>query len=192
MRLRGRLRLSHFRQHHRSPIFAKRRSSDFAWLQRDVGLSNLVRCQRVARPINSDRRDVLAVAAMDSWQQPIPTDSLGLPAWNRLVVYTATPNAQGLMIRQQYNAIATPLSEQNVISMLDTIVNGPVGGLVATDQRRLSGSLRSFSVELSQARNTAVFDLILSEATAGPAGGQRTEVLQVQTTIFPHNTWPRL
>lgn len=165
----------------------------FAWLQRDVGLSNLVRCQRIARPIDSDRRDVLAVAAMDSWQQPIAVDPLGLPRWDRLVVYMATPNAQGQLLRQQYDPVAIPLSAGDVTDMLDTIVNGAVGGLVQTEQRRLTGSLCSFSVELSEARNTAVFDLILSDATVnGGGGGERTEVLQVQTTIFPHNTWPRL
>lgn len=164
----------------------------FAWLQRDVGLSNLLRCDRIARPIGSDRRDVLAVAAMDSWQQPILTDPLGLPRWNRLVVYTATPNARGQLLRQLYDPTTVPLDASDVQSMLDTIVNGPVGGLTPTDQRRLTGSLRSFSVELSDARNTAVFDLILTEATAGAVSGRRNEVLQVQTTIFPHNTWPRL
>ena len=167
----------------------------FAWLQRDVGLSNLIRCERAERLVGSDRRDVLAVAAMDSWQQPIAADGLGLPAWNRLVVYEATDNSRGLLLRQLYTppAGAIPLQAQTVENMLATLVSGAVGSFNPTDQRRLSGSVRHFEVELSEARNTAVFDLILTEDTVQAGSGRaRAEVLQVKTTIFPRNTWPRL
>jgi hypothetical protein len=171
----------------------------FTWLRRDVGLSNLIRCQRVKRlkdGIGPDRRDVLGVAAMDSWQQPLAVDELGLPAWNRLVVYMATPNQNGLLLRQSYQpsgAYSAPLDANEVSAMVGGIANGPVGAFNVKDQRRLSGSVRSFAVELSESRNTAVFDLILTEATVeGGSGRARDEVLQIQTTIFPHNTWPRL
>jgi hypothetical protein len=168
----------------------------FAWLQRDVGLSNLVRCDREARPTGSDRRDVLAVAALDSWQQPIAVDSLGLPAWNRVVVYQAM-SSRNILLRQLFSPatspIPTPLEFATVDDIVDKIVDGTVGVYNPIDQRRLTSSLRSFSVELSEPRNTAVFNLILSEATVeGGSGRARNEVLQVQTTIFPRNTWPRL
>ncbi len=166
----------------------------FAWLQRDVGLSNLVRCRTRSRVAGGEHRDLLAVAALDSWQQPLSVDPLGLPAWDRLVVYEATQNSQGYMIRHLFRpmtGVAVPLQPESVTAMLDAFE--VPGALDPVDQRRLSSSVRSFRVELSEARNTAVFGLVLSEATVeGGSGGSRNEVLEVQTTIFPRNTWPRL
>lgn len=162
----------------------------FTWLQRDVGLSNLIRCHSVQRDNLGDRRDALAVAAMDSWQQPIATDSLGLPRWDQLVVYVATREPQGRLLRQEFTPTIIPLQPSNVVSMLGSAIGGTLN---SEDQRRLSGSVKSFSVELSEARNRAVFDLILTEITVDAGGGRpRVESLQVQTTIFPRNTWPRL
>lgn len=166
----------------------------FAWLQRDVGVSNLVRCRSAARPVGGDRRDVLAVVGLDSWQ-PIPADSMGLPAWNRVIVYEATANSRGVMLRYLFEpASGTPVPLQ--ANAVQDMLNGYLtvaGALDPLDQRRLSSSVRSFAVELSEARNTAVFNLVLSEETVQAGGGQsRTEVLEVRTTVFPRNTWPRL
>ncbi len=164
----------------------------FTWLQRDVGLSNLVRCSSVAREEAGHRRDGLAVAAMDSWQQPLLVDSLGLPAWNRMVAYVATRDARGLLLRQLYlpDGATLPLQHEAIAAMLEPAL---AGTLTPLDQRRLSGGVESFSVELSEPRNTVVFDLVLKEATVQAGGGQsRQETLQVQTTIYPRNTWPRL
>jgi hypothetical protein len=144
----------------------------FAWLQSDLGVSNLVRCQRVSRPVGPDRRDVLAVAAVDSWQ-PVPVDSMGLPAWNRVIIYEATPNDRGLMLRYLFGpttATPVPLQASSILSMLEQYLT-VAGALNPLDQRRLSGSVRSFAVELSEARNTAVLNLVLSEQTVHAGGG---------------------
>lgn len=164
----------------------------FTWLQRDVGLSNLVRCASVQRDEGGLRRDGLGVAAMDSWQQPLQVDTLGLPSWNRMVTYIATRDPRGLLLRQLYSPAGRPLplAHSGVVAMLDEAVGGTLSPL---DQRRLSGGVESFAVEISESRNTVVFDLVLKEATVQAGGGQaRQETLQVQTTIFPRNTWPRL
>lgn len=164
----------------------------FTWLQRDVGLSNLVRCSQVSRETGGHRRDGLGVVAMDSWQQPMLVDTLGLPAWNRVVAYVATQDPRGLLLRQLYrpSAAALPLQQDAVQGALGQAVAGTASAL---DQRRLSGGVESFKVELSEARNAVVFDLVLKEATVQAGGGQaRQETLQVQTTIYPRNTWPRL
>lgn len=162
-----------------------------AWLQRDLGLSNLMRCHTVARDEGAHRRDGLAVVALDSWQEPLPLDALSLPAWNRIVVYAATRGPKGLLMRQQYLPNAPPpLTAQDVRDTLGPALGGTLNPL---EQRRLSGAVQSFSVELVERSNAARIDLTLREETVeGGSGQAREEVLQVQTTITPRNTWPRL
>lgn len=164
----------------------------FAWLQRDMGLSNLVRCRTSQRSNDGHRRDGVAVVGLDSWQTPLSTDPLGLPAWDRVVIYVATRDSSGLLLRQLYapNSALIPLTAGDVQSILN---EGLAGTTPPSDQRRLSGSVRSFQVDLSEERNQAVFDLVLEDTTVDGGGGRaRKEVLQIQTTVRPHNTWPRL
>ena len=168
----------------------------FTWLQRDVGLSNLLRCERVERITGSDRRDSLAVAAMNSWQQPLRVDSLGLPEWNRVVVYHTTSSATpGRLVRQVYipSSSDIPLQFQTVSQLLTQVVTETAGAVAPADQRRLSGSIRSFSISKLESSNKLDFSLTLQESTVDAGGGQpRLETLQVETTIYPRNTWPRL
>lgn len=164
----------------------------FSWLQRDVGLSNLVRCVVSPHRTGDDSKDALALAGLSNWQQPLATDPLGLPAWNTVVIYQAT--SQGELHRYSFDAtsagLTVPLEKADVASGLRQAEGG---GLQYHDRRHLTNHVRSFSVTLNEARNTAVFDLVLETSTRGVGAGQpRKEVLQLQTTISPRNTWPRL
>ena len=164
----------------------------FAWLQRDLGLSNLVRCQTSEHQVGGYRKDTLAVVGMSSWQEPIVTDPLELPAWDRLIVYQVTP--LGVLDRVSFEAgalgLAVPLQATGVVSGLARV---EAASVAPRDRRRLSDSVRTFAVTLDRSRNTAVLDLVLQGATIdGGTGRARNEVLQIQTTITPRNTWPRL
>ena len=163
-----------------------------AWLQRDLGLSNLFRCKTSEHVAGGYRKDSLALVGMSSWQEPIATDALELPAWDRLIVYLVTPkgalerisfeaSALGLPVPLDYASVASGLSQAEAKSS------------PPRDRRQLSDSVRTFSVTLDQSRNTAVLDLVLETATVdGGSGKARKEVLQIQTTLTPRNTWPRL
>ncbi len=164
----------------------------FSWLQRDVGLSNLVRCVVSTHQTGDVSKDTLALAGLSNWQQPIATDPLGLPAWNTVVVYQATP--QGELHRYSFDAasagLTVPLEKTDIANGLRQAEGG---GLQYRDRRHLTNNVRSFSVSLNEARNTAVFNLILETTTRGVGAGKpRQEVLQLRTTISPRNTWPRL
>ena len=163
-----------------------------AWLQRDLGLSNLVRCKTSEHVSGGYRKDSLALVGMSSWQEPIVTDALELPAWDRVIVYLVSD--KGALDRISFEAgalgLAVPLDLAGVVSGLS---RAEARSSPPRDRRQLSDSVRTFSITLDQSRNTAVLDLVLQTATIDGGGGQvRQEVLQIQTSITPRNTWPRL
>ena len=164
----------------------------FSWLQRDVGLSNLVRCVVSAQTVEGAAHDTLAVVGMASWQQPVTSDALGLPAWNSVVVYQSTPD--GLLFRSYCEASAAGLSVPLVRSEVATALQQAVhGSLPYRDRRQLSSSIAHFAVVLDEGRNSAHVDLMLRTTTRGVgADTQRGEVLQLNSMITPRNTWPRL
>ena len=163
----------------------------FSWLQRDIGLSNLVRCTVSPHSAGGTSKDTLALAGLSSWQQPVPVDALGLPSWNTVIVYKV--NADGALSRYGHDAsdlgLAVPLQAADV---RQTLQQAESGSAPFRDRRQLTPSVRSFSVSLDESRNVAVVDLLLQTATVGSGVTHtRQEVLQLQTTITAKNTWPR-
>lgn len=164
----------------------------FSWLQRDLGLSNLVRCAVLSQTVEGAAHDTLAVVGMASWQQPVVSDALGLPAWDSVIIYRSAPD--GLLFRSYCPASAAGLSVPLVRSEVATALQQAVhGSLPYRDRRQLSSSVANFAVRLDEGRNSAHVDLMLrTTAQRVGAGAQRAEVLQLNSMITPRNTWPRL
>lgn len=166
-----------------------------SWLQHDLSTTNLMRAQQVQRDFSANRRDALAVVSMSSWQQPIATDTLSLPAWDRAVVYLTSLEEPGKLLRKSLLANGNPLPLQapGIANILNDIVNEAFPNNQLENQRRLSNAVQSFSVEILPAYNSISIDLVLSEQTVqGGSGQARKETLEIHTAISPHNTWPRL
>lgn len=161
----------------------------FAWLQRDVESSNLLRCVAEERLTDSGNRDRLGLVTLGSWQEPIRKDALGRPEWDQVIVYSATRDpGSGRILRQSIQAPSAliPVTSEGVSDLMKA--SGPGGG----DLRRLAGGVKSFVAERSIPDESVKFTLILSKDTQEIGSGNRTEVLEVQTSIRPRNTFPQL
>lgn len=166
-----------------------------SWLQHDLSTTNLMRSKLLARDSSGDRRDALAAVAMSSWRQPIATDSLNLPAWDRAVVFIATLDQPGKLLRQSLlpNGNPIPIQAPQVTGILNDTVNGAFPYNQIENQRKLSGAIKSFAAEIVPAFNSIAIDLVLTEPTVhGGSGQARRETLEIHTSVVPHNTWPRL
>lgn len=167
----------------------------FSWLGQDLSLTNMVRCAHDAQNFGSDRRDSVAIVGMASWQAPIDVDSLKLPKWNSAIVYRATLDSPGRFLRQTLTPPhdQIPLQFPTVSTYLAASAGGTTPPGVAVEQRQLADSVQSFSIELNQSLDCAVITLSLTDKTVqATTGNRRTEALEVQTTVYPRNTWPRL
>lgn len=161
----------------------------FAWLQRDLESSNLLRCVSEERVIDSSHRDRLGLVSLETWQEPIRKDALGRPEWDQVIVYSATRDpGSGQIVRQSIKAPSTliPVTSSGVSDLM----NAPGGG--GGDLRRLAGGVKSFKVERALPEESMKFTLILSKDTQEIGSGNRIEVLEVQTSIRPRNTFPQL
>ncbi len=163
----------------------------FAWLQRDAELTNLVLCS-VDRQTSVEGypRTRLGMPTLNSWSEPITVDDNGVPRWDRVVCYTVTEQLgrPGILFRQVKGPQGEPLplTADGVRAVLGSFDQ-------PQDQRRLSGSIRSFEVDISLARDLLVFDVVLEDETvSGGTGQTRSEILEFQTVLRPQNTWPRL
>lgn len=167
-------------------------ASVFAWLRQDLESTNLLRCFVRHREVSGNDRDCLGAVGMESWREPILKDVLGHPKWDRVLVYTATREDKGHLFRRVLvpDAARVPLSKQDVINLLDGSLKGtyPVH-----DQRRLASGLKVFKVEHSREAESLFFTMKISQTVLNAGSGQpKAEVLEVQTAIYPRNTFPRL
>lgn len=162
-------------------------SAIFAWLQRDLEVTNLVRCVTESRTSGIDNRDKLGIVGMGSWQEPIDTDALGHPDWDKVIIYSATRDSEsGLLVRQ---AIDTPGGAN-----ADTVRSFMADGAAAdADLRRLAGGVKIFRAVKAVEEESFLIDLVLVQDTAQTGtGGTRREVFEVQTSVRPRNTFPKV
>lgn len=139
------------------------------------------------------QRDGVAFATLSDWKDSSNFTVQGLPRWNRYVVYYATTEASGRMVRQlvepggnfpprPYAALGTNLSldPTNNLNVLQTTV--------------LSKNVLSFEVERNEERQLLDINLKLRDGGRFEANSTR-KVDEVQESIFSLealNTYPRL
>lgn len=167
-----------------------------AFMEEDGSKTNFFRTANRSRTLSEgQRRDGLAMVAMDTWQGDVALDPLGLPAWNTLIAYTATRDEpSGQLLRQVVQPAAVPINDADVSGLLDSILAGTLsGGEAMLSERRLSSSVRDFVVETQSGLGIITCELILKETLAQTDGlGSQDELLNVRVVIYPQNTWPRI
>ena len=107
----------------------------FAWLQRDLEVTNLVRCVTESRTSGIDNRDKLGIVGLGSWQEPIAKDALGHPDWDKVIIYSATRDPEaGQLVRQSVDAPGGADSDTVRTFMVD-------GAALGADLRRLASGV---------------------------------------------------
>lgn len=161
----------------------------FAWLERDIESSNLTFNVVESRMVDTNHRDRLAVGGLGSWTEPIKTDGMGHPAWDRVVVYEATRETEdGQLLRKVTDVAASrlPLTTATVVDIMTNVGS-------TFDVRRLAGGVRNFEVIKSVGLESVQVKMILTQRTTEVGShNARTEVLEVQSSVRPRNTFPRL
>ena len=160
----------------------------FAWLQRDLEVSNLLLCQSEERWSGTDERYKLGLVGLSSWQEPVRRDAVGHPDWDRVIVYSSTRDQPtGQLIRQSAEPVGGIVGIATIRDfMVDTT-------LADSDMRRLASGVKSFKAEWAVSEESIRIDLLLLKETVQTGtGGTRREVFEVQTAIRPRNTFPKV
>ena len=163
-------------------------SAVFAWLQRDLEVSNLLLCHTEERTSGADNRDKLGLVGLSSWQEPIAKTALGYPDWNRVIVYSATRDPEaGLLLRQ---SIEPPGGIIGISTVQDFMTDAVLSN---SDMRRLASGVKSFRAARAVSEESIRIDLMLTKVTVQTGtGGERREVFEVQTSVRPRNTFPKI
>jgi len=158
----------------------------FAWLQRDLEVTNLVRCVTETRTSGIDNRDKLGIVGLGSWQEPIAKDALGHPAWDKVIIYSATRDPEaGQLVRQSVDAPGGATADTVRTFMID-------GAALGADLRRLAGGVKIFRTVKAVEEESLLIDLVLVQNTVQTGtAGTRKEVFEVQTSVRPRNTFPK-
>jgi hypothetical protein len=161
----------------------------FAWMQRDLEVSNLNLTVGESRTSGTDDRFRIGMVGMADWEEPILRDSIGHPAWNRVIVYSATRDPDtGLLVRQSVNVPGGLAVNAGTVSdlMKDSATQD-------ADLRRLASGVKIFRASPSMANESVQIELVLTQQTSQlGTGGQRREVLEIQTSVRPKNTFPKI
>jgi hypothetical protein len=158
----------------------------FAWLQRDLEVTNLVRCVTESRTSGIDNRDKLGIVGLGSWQEPIAKDALGHPDWDKVIIYSATRDPEaGQLVRQSIDAPGGVTADTVRTFMVD-------GAALGADLRRLAGGVKIFRTVKAVEEESLLIDLVLVQNTVQTGtAGTRKEVFEVQTSVRPRNTFPK-
>lgn len=165
-------------------------------LERDINLSNFWQSNVAPREISGNKRDALSLVSLNNWDDPANYDpGTKRPAWNRYIVWYATSEPKGRLVRQAvdpptggspfnapYGALSTNLSD-------DPLTNEHV-----VYSRELTDNLREFQAE-TRFQNGTIRARIRLQASGGkrPQSMENTEDhLEVTMTFQPKNSWPAI
>ena len=164
------------------------------WLERDViqtALSNLAVADGPARSVNGSARHAVCVTGLDDWTEPANFDPVsGLPRWNRYLVYYATTEPEGRLIRLEVS-LASNINGawSDFVNYLD---NDPESmslpsGYVLEGYRVLARDVREF--RLAPEDETLLFELQLRRREAARMTGSeaRDETLELHLEATPLN-----
>ncbi|MCA9778439.1 MAG: type II secretion system protein [Candidatus Eremiobacteraeota bacterium] len=164
-------------------------------LQRDVELSDFWFMNSVSRVQgDSTYRDALSISTLGDWDNAAEFDATtGRPTWSRYVVWYATQETPGRMIRQVVDgggaALTGPYADLSI-----NINETPGSNANVLYSRTLSDRVKDFRVDTRLQNGTVEVKLRLESRGAGrPNSMQRTvDNLELTLTFRPRNTWPQI
>lgn len=165
-------------------------------LQRDLEMGDFWFVNTVSRPqFDSSNRDALAVGTLANWDDSTQFDSTtGRPAWNRYVVWYATEQDPGALVRQIVEESAgVPLT--GPYSALGTNLNeDPKANSDLLFTRTLSDKVKNFRVTSRLQNGTVAVSVRLEGRGAKrPNSTENTlETLGLNLIFRPRNTWPEI
>ncbi len=168
-------------------------------LERDLELTDFWMTNSLSRGPTGDMgsRDALAVTTLSDWQAPSRYDGVtGRPLWDRYVVWYATQEEPGRLIRQVVapggGGLTLTEAYQDLSSNLSEI--SPEGNRDVLVTRYLSEGLESFRVTPRLQNGTVQVQIQLrSEGGRRAQSMERaTENLELTLTFRLRNTWPKI
>jgi prepilin-type N-terminal cleavage/methylation domain-containing protein len=166
-------------------------------LQRDLELGDFWFINSVSRPqMDATLRDALAVGTLADWDDPAQFDATtGRPGWNRYIVWYATQEDPGRMIRQvvepgggvplpgAYAGLSTNLNDGDPNLNADLLIS-----------RTLSDRVKNFAVTPRLQNGTIQITIRLESRGAKRANSvdNTVENLGLDLVFRPRNTWPEI
>ena len=164
-------------------------------LQRDLELGDFWFLNSVSRDQGDGTfRDALAIGTLNDWDDASQFDpTTGRPTWNRYLVWYATQEDPGKMIRQVVGSGGAALTGP-YLGLSTNINDEPSGNNDVTYSRTLSDRVKDFKIDSRLQNGTVEVKLRLESRGAGrPNSMERTvENLELTLSFRPRNTWPQI
>lgn len=167
--------------------------------ERDIELSNFWNIKHYPRTTTDGERDAVVFNSLSDWVPPGNFDpATGRPAWDRYVLWYATQQNPGRLIRQ---LIAPPLNSGTFLdspypapSASNFSDGNPDSNEDAIYTRVLSEDVLDFQVNPKLQNGSLEFRIRLRSLGLQRQGSSdRTEEnLEVNVTFVPRNTWPAI
>ncbi|MCA9792580.1 MAG: hypothetical protein KC910_12325 [Candidatus Eremiobacteraeota bacterium] len=137
------------------------------------------------------RRDAVAFVGLSDWHDPASFFPSGLPRWNRYIVYYATRDDEGLLVRQEIDlgALPGPVPYDdlniNISDLPNTNANVFRSGI-------LSKHVLEFEVGKNEARQVLDFRLLLRQKGGKRVNSNQTvdEIHETVLSVEPMNSYP--
>jgi prepilin-type N-terminal cleavage/methylation domain-containing protein len=165
-------------------------------LQRDLEMGDFWFVNTVSRPqADGTFRDGMAVGTLADWDDASQFDiDTGRPAWNRYIVWYATQEDSGRMVRQvvetgggvlpgPYPSLSGNLNDVNPDANADLLFS-----------RVLSAGVKNFRVDPRLQNGTISVSIRLESRGAKRANSQESTVdnLGLELVFRPRNSWPEI
>lgn len=166
-------------------------------LERDVNLSNFWYSNTVEREIGGSRRDALSLVSLSNWDDSTLYDpTTKRPAWNRYIVWYATGEPKGRLIRQALapSLGGSPYFTQPYGALPLNLSDDPMSNANLVYSRELTQNLREFRTQ-TRLQNGTIETHIRLQASGSkrPQSTENTEDhLEVTLTFQPKNSWPAI
>lgn len=152
-----------------------------------------------ATPQAAVNRDGLSFNGLQNMLNDASYDATGFPKWDCYIVYFATlDEPDGKMVRLALRDPSDLSSSECTLSVPRPLSNGDLSlsnpQLLNNNIRVLSSQVMDFQVSLDQANQLVAIKLRLRSPVGRMELGRRStvEVLEIQTSVRPANTFPRL
>lgn len=169
-------------------------------LERDIELTNFWLANVVTRPVSGGRsRDALSMVGLSEWNNASLFQSdTQRPAWDRQLIWYATTESPGRLIRQVAappTVAPSPYLNQPYAALGENLAEAsPEGNKNVLSTRYLSAGVLDFRVAARLQNATLRLELHLQQKGTGRAQSMARveDHLQVVWQFQPRNTWPPL